>query len=242
MSRGGPHYLQQIHQQQQNAAQKQQQQQGLAQQHAWHRPVHSEVPDSGSADVGIQSADVDETVFLVVDPHFGVIDDAGYDPVCVCVACVRDYVNIQSKMSNSRCCFYVDARNYAMSELFSFNPGSRSYVPFPIPHDLSSREKMSPPSSTKIQRNRPQQISGTGRRSNGLALSTNPGNTTYYIDSYMSAITCAPCHLWPRMSLGPDHSVRNSVRRSIFQIKFKSEIANTGYGSSEKYTRYTVVS
>jgi len=45
--------------------------------------------------IGIQSADVDETVFLVVDPHFGVIDDAGYDPVCVCVACVRDYVNIQ---------------------------------------------------------------------------------------------------------------------------------------------------
>jgi len=48
-----------------------------------------------SADVGIQSADVDETVFLVVDPNFGVIDDAGYDPVCVCFACVRDYVNIQ---------------------------------------------------------------------------------------------------------------------------------------------------
>jgi len=33
--------------------------------------------------VGIHSADVDQTVFLVVDPHFGVIDDAGYHPVCV---------------------------------------------------------------------------------------------------------------------------------------------------------------
>ena len=39
------------------------------------------------------------------------------DPVCVCVACVRDYVNIQRKMSNSRCWFYVDAHNYARSEL-----------------------------------------------------------------------------------------------------------------------------
>ena len=66
------------------------------------------------------------------------------DPVCVCVACVRDYVNIQWKMSNSRCRFYVDARHYARSELFLFNLGSRSYVPFPIPHDLSSRENCHP--------------------------------------------------------------------------------------------------
>jgi len=33
--------------------------------------------------VGIHSADVDQTVFLVVDPHFGVIHDAGYHHVCV---------------------------------------------------------------------------------------------------------------------------------------------------------------
>ena len=82
----------------------------------------------------------DETVFLVPDPHFGVIDDAGYDPVYVCVECFRDYVNIQWKMSNSRCSFYVDARHYARSELFLFNLGSMAYVPSPIPHDLSSRE------------------------------------------------------------------------------------------------------
>ena len=30
--------------------------------------------------VGILSADVDQTVLLMVDPHFGVIDDAGYHP------------------------------------------------------------------------------------------------------------------------------------------------------------------
>ena len=53
-----------------------------------------------SADVSTHSADVDQTVFLVVDPHFGVIDDAGYDPVCVCFACVRDYIHIQKSMSN----------------------------------------------------------------------------------------------------------------------------------------------
>ena len=44
--------------------------------------------------VGIHSADVDQTVFLVVDPHFGVIDDAGYHPVCVCVLRVCVYVRI----------------------------------------------------------------------------------------------------------------------------------------------------
>ena len=32
--------------------------------------------------VGIHSVDVDQTVFLVVDPHFVVIDDAGYHTVC----------------------------------------------------------------------------------------------------------------------------------------------------------------
>jgi len=45
--------------------------------------------------VGIHSADVDQTVFLVVDPHFGVIDDAGYHPVCVCFSrvCVVIYIS-----------------------------------------------------------------------------------------------------------------------------------------------------
>jgi len=32
--------------------------------------------------VGIHCADVDQTVLLMVDPHLGVIDDAGYHPVC----------------------------------------------------------------------------------------------------------------------------------------------------------------
>ena len=32
--------------------------------------------------VGIHSADIDQRVLLMVDPHFGVIDDAGYLPVC----------------------------------------------------------------------------------------------------------------------------------------------------------------
>ena len=57
-------------------------------------------PPNQSADVGTHSADVDQTVFLVVDPHFGVIDDAGYDPVCVRFACVHDYIHIQKSMSN----------------------------------------------------------------------------------------------------------------------------------------------
>ena len=44
--------------------------------------------------VGIHSADVDQTVFSVVDPHFGVIDYAGYHPVCVCCSrvCVVIYI------------------------------------------------------------------------------------------------------------------------------------------------------
>ena len=33
------------------------------------------------------------SVLLVVDPHFSAVDDAGYDPVCVCVVCVRVYAH-----------------------------------------------------------------------------------------------------------------------------------------------------
>jgi len=45
--------------------------------------------------VGIHSVDVDQTVFLVVDPHFVVIDDAGYHPVYVCVSrvCMMIYIS-----------------------------------------------------------------------------------------------------------------------------------------------------
>jgi len=48
-----------------------------------------------SPHVGIHSADVDQTVFLVVDPHFGVIDDAGYHPVRVCFSrvCMVIYIS-----------------------------------------------------------------------------------------------------------------------------------------------------
>jgi len=28
-------------------------------------------------------------VFLVLDPHLSAVDDAGYDPACVCVVCVK---------------------------------------------------------------------------------------------------------------------------------------------------------
>ena len=51
-----------------------------------HTHAHTRVRARTNDDFGIQIADVDETVFLVVDPHFGVIDDAG-SCVCVCRVC-----------------------------------------------------------------------------------------------------------------------------------------------------------
>jgi len=52
--------------------------------------------------VGIHSADVHQTVFSVVDPHFGVIDYAGYHPVCVCCSRVCVVIYISNRACQTR--------------------------------------------------------------------------------------------------------------------------------------------
>ena len=51
--------------------------------------------------VGIHSADVDQTASLMVDPHFGVIDDAGYHPAFTGFSrvCVDTYTSASARQT-----------------------------------------------------------------------------------------------------------------------------------------------
>jgi len=76
------------------------------------------------------------SVLLVVDPHFSAVDDAGYDPVCVCVVCVRVYAHyiisprrgtpVRNKQLTKETPFWREESGHLVMGAFSAAPSVRA--------------------------------------------------------------------------------------------------------------------